>query len=129
MSLTTKAIHVGEYVLVRHAGTTRDELVEARSSAKKILNEQRWNRLLIDMRGVEGRVSVTDAYYSMEAIARELSYARIGLVFPPEREEEGRFAETVATNRGVQLKAFTDYEQAVGWLTEKQPDQVCGGSG
>ncbi len=120
MSLTTEAIYDGEYVLVRHAGTTRDEFVEARSIAKRILDEHRWNKLIIDMRGVEGRVSIADAYYSMESIATELSHVRIGLVFPPEREEEGRFAETVATNRGVRLKSFTDYEQAVVWLTDKQ---------
>jgi hypothetical protein len=57
----------------------------------------------------------------MDAIARELSHVRIGLVFPPEREEEGNFAENVAVNRGVQLKSFTDYEQAVAWLTDKNP--------
>jgi hypothetical protein len=120
MSLTTTAIHVGGYVHVRHARTTRDEFEEALSSAKKILAEQRWNRLLIDMRGVEGRVSLADAYYSMESIAREFPLVKIGLVFPPERREEGSFAEIVAANRGVQLKSFMDYEKAVAWLTDKQ---------
>jgi hypothetical protein len=121
MSFITKAVDVGEYVLVRHEiEAIRTEFEEALSSVKRMLDEHRWNKLLIDMRGIESRLGVAEVYYSMESIAKELRYKKIGIVFPPERAEEGIFAETVATNRGVHLKSFVGYEQAVAWLTNEQ---------
>jgi hypothetical protein len=121
MSFITKAINIGEYVLVRHEGQLNTpEFEEARLSAKRILNEYHWNRLLVDLRGVINRVSLADVYYFMESNTRVLPFIKIGLLFPPEREENGRFAEQVASNRGVHLKSFVDYEQAVAWLTGKQ---------
>ena len=42
------------------------------------------------------------------------------MLFPPSRDGECRFADTVAINRGLKLTSFTDYEKAVAWLIEKQ---------
>ncbi len=120
MSFITKAVNVGEYVLVRHEiEAIRKEFEEALSNVKRMLDEHRWKKLLIDMRGIESRLGVAEVYYSMESIAKELRYIKIGIVFPPEREEEGNFAENVAINRGVKLKSFVDYEQAEAWLTNE----------
>jgi hypothetical protein len=121
MSFIIKVVNVGEYVLVRHEiEAIRKEFEEALSNVKRMLDEHRWKKLLIDMRGIESRLGVAEVYYSMESIAKELRYIKIGIVFPPEREEEGNFAENVAINRGVHLKSFVGYEQAVAWLTNEQ---------
>jgi hypothetical protein len=116
-----KAIDVGEFVLVRHEGKfTREEFEESTVSTKKLLDEHRWNRLLVDLRGVMNRVPIADVFYIIEFDKKIFRLVRIGVVFPPGREEDGRFADTVAENRSVKLKSFTDYEKAVVWLTAKQ---------
>lgn len=121
MPFIEKAIHDGEYVLIRHEGTlTREEFEESTVSTKKLLDEHRWNRLLVDLRGVMNRVPIADVFYIIEFDKKVFPFVRIGVVFPPGREEDGRFADTVAENRSVKLKSFVDYEQAVAWLTAKQ---------
>ena len=121
MPFTVEDVDASEYVLIRHEGKfTRDEFEESTVSTKKLLDEHRWNRLLVDLRGVENRVPIADVYYIIEFDKKVFPLIRIGTVFPPGLEEDGKFADTVAENRGVRLKSFTDYEQAVAWLTTKQ---------
>ena len=118
MPFIEKAIHDGEYVLIRHDGQfTIQEFEESTVSTKKLLDEHRWNRLLVDLRGVTNRVSVTDVYYIINFEKKVFPLVKIGVVFPPGREEDARFAETVAENCNVKLKAFVDNEQAMVWLT------------
>jgi membrane-associated protease RseP (regulator of RpoE activity) len=121
MPFTVSAIDDGGYVLVRHEGKlTRQEFEESTVSTRNILAEHQWNKLLIDLRGVANRVSIADVYFIIEFDLRVFPSVIIGVVFPPERKEDGRFADTVAENRGVKLKSFVEYEQAVAWLNEKQ---------
>jgi hypothetical protein len=121
VSFIEKAIHVGEYVLVFHeANLTREEYQKSTVSTKRLLDEHHWNRLLVDLRRVINRVSITDVYYIIEFDLKVFLNVNIAVIFPPGREEYSRFVETVAANRGVHLKTFVDYEQAVAWLTEKQ---------
>jgi len=121
MPFIEKAIRDGEYVHIRHEGQfTREEFEESTVSTKKLLDEHCWNRVLVDLRGVVNRVSIADVFYIIEFDKKIFPLVRIGIVFPPGREEDGRFADTVAENRSVKLKSFTDYEQAVAWLAAKQ---------
>lgn len=121
MPFAVKAIDVGEFVLVRHEDKlTREEFEESTVSTKKLLDEHCWNRLLVDLRGVVNRVSIADVFYIIEFDKKIFPLVQIAVVFPPGREEDGRFADTVAENRSVKLKSFTDYEQAAAWLTGKQ---------
>ena len=118
MPFIEKAIHNGKYVLIRHEGQfTRDEFEKSAVSTKNLLDEHRWNRLLVDLRGVTNRVPIVDVYFIIEFDMKVFPFVQIAVVFPPSREEDGRFADNVAANRGVNLKSFTDYEQAVTWLT------------
>jgi hypothetical protein len=120
MSFIAKTISIGRYALVTHEGKfTREEFEEARSIAKIILDEHRWDKLLVDLRGIVSRMPTADKLFAMESNVRVLPEVKIGLVFPLKLKEEGRFAETVSANRGVNLKSFVDYEQAVAWLTNE----------
>jgi hypothetical protein len=78
----------------------------------------------VDLRHIIDRMRTADKYYVMESNARVLPYVKIALIFSSELVEEGKFAETVAANRGVHLKSFMDHKEAVVWLTYKQPHQV-----
>lgn len=121
MPFIEKAIHDGEYILIRHEGRlTIQEYEESTVSTRRLLDEHRWNRLLVDLRNVTSRVSVTDVYYIIEFDQKVFPLVKIAVIFPPERAEDGRFADNVAANRSVKLKSFVDYEQAVAWLTSKE---------
>lgn len=118
MSFIIKTINnVSKYVIVEHQGElTREEFEEARAIAKIKLDENSWRNLLIDVRSTVKSMPIADVYYVMESNTKVLPYVNIALVFPPERKREGDFAEIVATNRGVRLRSFIDYDQAVTWL-------------
>jgi len=121
MPFIQKAIHEGKYVLTRHEGRlTIQEYEESTVITRRLLDEHRWDRLLIDLHDVTNRVSITDVYYIIEFDRKVFPLVKIAVIFPPERAEDGRFADTVAENRSVKLKSFTDYEQAVAWLTGEQ---------
>lgn len=121
MSFTQTAIHEGKYVLIRHEGhLTIQEYEESTVITRRLLDEHRWNRLLVDLREVTSRVSITDVYYIIEFDQKVFPLVKIAVIFPPERAEDGRFADNVAANRSVKLKSFVDCEQAVAWLTSKE---------
>jgi hypothetical protein len=119
MSFTIRTINkFSKFVIVEHEGRlTREEFEEARAIAKRKLDENRWSNLLVDLRGTVKGMPIVDIYYVIGSNANVLPNVRIALLFTPELETEGRFAEDVATNRSVRLKSFIDYEQAVAWLT------------
>lgn len=121
MPFREEVIHDGKYVLIKHEGNfTREEYEQSIVSTRKLLDEHRWNRILVDLRDVRNRVSVFDVHYIIEFDSKVFPFVRIAVIFPREREEDGRFADNVAANRGVRLKSFVDYGQAVAWLTSKK---------
>jgi hypothetical protein len=81
--------------------------------------------VLVDTREAEDVLSITDYYELGEALADHpsLRRSRIGILAPKKDANKAGFFETVAINRGADVKAFTDFEQAISWLimTEKAP--------
>jgi hypothetical protein len=74
--------------------------------------------LLIDTREAQAVLSVIDVFELGEALANEpsLRRSRIGILAPMSDADQAAFFETVAVNRGVNIKAFTDFERAITWL-------------
>jgi hypothetical protein len=76
-------------------------------------------RLLVDIRGVEGGFSFLDKYYLVGKLGLPASYlVKVATVNTQEKIDPRRFGELVAHNRGLNLRAFTDYETAEKWLLE-----------
>jgi hypothetical protein len=77
------------------------------------------NKLLIDATRAEVKVSLVERFL---AAKRTLIFAQYGLkvafVEILERVDPNRFGETVARNRGVNIRAFTNVEDAEEWLLE-----------
>jgi hypothetical protein len=119
MSFTIRTINKSsKFVIAEHEGElTREEFEEARAIAKVKLDENRWSNLLVDLRGIVKSMPIGDIYYVIGSNGSILHNVKIALLFTPELETEGRFAEDVAANRSVRLKSFIDYERAVAWLT------------
>lgn len=121
MAFVEEVIHVGEYIYIRHENEfTRNEFEESTVSTNRLLDKHRWNRLLVDLRGITNRVPIADVYHIVTFDQKLFPHVYIGVVFPKDREQDGRFAETVAENRRVKLKTFIDFEQAVDWLTKQK---------
>src|SRR5262249_15650126 len=77
------------------------------------------NKLLIDIRGVEGGFSLLDKYYLAGRFWFSSHYlAKVAAVDTPEKFDPRKFAEQVAQNGGINLRAFTDFQAAVNWLLE-----------
>jgi hypothetical protein len=73
--------------------------------------------VLFDCTGMTGNLSVWDRFqtivYGQKVKGR---VNKLALVGRPGMLLPDRFAETVAVNRGINLKVFTDREKAVEWL-------------
>ena len=83
------------------------------------------NKLLIDLRKVEGEMSTMDRFnlsvlaatkYFGAKLTRKIQSCRYAIVGSHPLVDPGRFEETVATNRGVNVKVFTEIKEALAWL-------------
>ena len=83
------------------------------------------NRVLLDGRNARSEASTADIW----TIANELGELgmsrehRIAFLLAAPREDfdRGAFLEICATNRGFQIRAFRDFEEAFSWLTTAPP--------
>ncbi len=75
--------------------------------------------VVLDCSSMTGKLSVIDRYrtivYGQKMIGKVSKFALVAdikMVLPD------HFAETVAVNRGINLKVFTDAQQAVHWVND-----------
>jgi hypothetical protein len=77
------------------------------------------NKLLLDYTKAHGEASLVDRYYLGD---RGRVFAKhnikVATVDRPERLDPRRFGVMVAQNRGVNVRAFTNAEDAAKWLLE-----------
>lgn len=75
------------------------------------------SRILCDERNLEYRLGTVDTFRAAEAIAaRAPKVARVAIVCKPSDFEDGKFWETVAVNRGLEARFFTDIDKARIWV-------------
>jgi hypothetical protein len=127
MDLTTRlepgflrATLTGKFVLTEARGrflTLLDEMVRART-----------RRILIDGREVSGNPRAIERYlYGAFTAAAAQKLPNIGQYPPrfayvllPPVLDPGRLGETTARNRGIDVRAFDNVDDAVGWLLSSQ---------
>ena len=75
------------------------------------------SKVLIDFRGLEGEVSITDRYYLGKHIVQALENPiKIAFVGKDELVLSDKFMENVTRNLGVASFVTTDFNEAVRWL-------------
>lgn len=74
------------------------------------------SHLLIDIRGVEGRIGVLETFNIVSNYPSMQGF-RAAIVDRPEHSSWLEFYETVSVNRGYHNKVSTDMDEAIGWLT------------
>ncbi len=102
------------------AGNCRlSDIKEAQTKALLIIREKAIQNVLLDLRKAAVDLSALDIYElttnQLKHFPGELKY---GVVYDPETGDASniKFFENLAANRGIQAKAFADYQQALNWL-------------
>jgi hypothetical protein len=74
--------------------------------------------ILIDTREAQGVMSATDLWFLADKLVHYRStFARkTAVLCPLEKFDRARFFAMCAENRGFNMRAFADYEQAMEWL-------------
>ena len=97
-----------------------DTIVDA---ARRIIEEcstAMTSKVLVDVRQLQGRLDTLEAYQipaeTFEDLRRPGVIKAAAIVDHPEYLDRGRFFETVAQNRGFNLRIFGDVDEAVQWI-------------
>ena len=96
---------------------TVEEREIAREQAARLVNEHQLARILVDMRQCEMSLSTTDIIHFGNTFD-ELHFSpqiKICGVIQPD-DEDDKLLETVALSRGINIRYFTEFEQALRWL-------------
>ena len=76
-------------------------------------------RILCDERNLEYRLGLVDTYALAEYAAKKAPFlVRVAIIHRPEDAQEAEFYETVATNRGLAVRIFNDFDAALTWIKE-----------
>ncbi len=82
--------------------------------------EKKVKKVLIDVRTLEGRLSITNTYHLADKqFLKMRDYSVIShtaLVDLKEFEDSYKFLEIVAANRGYMFRIFSESDQAIAWL-------------
>ena len=115
------------YVCVRCTGTctSLSDLTQVFLTAINVAQEHQRFKVLIDANGVKGQLSTLDRYegasfLSEQNISRLVRIRAVAIAGPEPLIDPDRFGETVARNRGVNGRVFTDLDEAIMWLTSTE---------
>jgi hypothetical protein len=93
------------------------EVIEYGRSIIKLANESKVKRVICDERNLEYAIETLDIFESAQTMASEApKVGRLAIVCNPKFLDEGKFWETVAFNRGLQVRMDTDFDRAKNWL-------------
>jgi hypothetical protein len=104
---------------------SRAEALETIDPTLEVLIQHSLRKVLVDIRQVKGNPSTMDRYAFSVALAEKFNKAcragadprtRFGFVGNEPMVEKDRFGETVAVNRGLNLKVMEDMDEALQWL-------------
>ena len=123
MPTNIKIIHAQDFIRAQPDGAL--DLTASRNLLKDLvagLDTAGKYHVLVDTRGADVRLSMTEIFELGEAVAAApaLANTKFALLVPPEEKVDAGFLETVSRNRGANLRAFTDFETAITWLIMKE---------
>lgn len=104
------------FIRVRaHGHIRKSDILQAEKDALAFHVENELDNVLIDHRDVESFVGTMDIF-DLGARLPQSPFRRIAMVVN-EIHENYQFLETVAVNRGGNLKMFTSEEAALAWVS------------
>ena len=112
-------IHAHEFIQATAEGMldyegTRRQLLQLASIAGSYPD----SGVLIDTRKAHSTLSVTNLWYLVAEFRQQLSAMgrKIAVLCPGDRFDQVKFLELCSQNRGLNVLAFTSFEEAVDWL-------------
>ena len=125
MAYDVRVIHIREFMKTDITGeidlnASRGMLSELMEACKL----ENMTHILFDCREASSHSTVLDVW----TLARDLGSIGVTpenrvavLTRPKDNFDRAAFLELCATNRGYQLKAFREFEEAFAWLTSEEP--------
>ena len=116
------------YILVEHFGEVNGEEVDdIRTEVFGLVARSGISRVLVDARKISNDLSVTESFnitLGHVNVQTPFPKPRACLLVRPDQFENGQFIETVAENRGLPIKSFTDLDAGLEWLLQPSPAGV-----
>jgi hypothetical protein len=111
---------VGFAAAILRGVRTPETLLAAAAQATAFCDERNISRILIDLRGMSGGLDTLETYdVAGRELPRQKAVRRVlrsAILDRPENIERIRFFETVAVNRGLNVRVFADEAPAIEWL-------------
>ncbi|MGA8261340.1 MAG: STAS/SEC14 domain-containing protein [Arenicellales bacterium] len=125
MSVEIEIIVNADYVCLRCTGTCSSvsELKQVFENAIDAARRSHRPKVLIDANGVTGQLTTADRYEGASFLSGQRIGGKIGAIAVVGQEpliDPARFGETVARNRGVNGRVFSDLDEAISWLTPSE---------
>jgi hypothetical protein len=130
MSSNLKIIRVRDFIEATPQGPLDfEKAIQSMREASEVSGAFVNYDLLIDTRGSENNLSVTDIWYLAVELASlvhtntEGFRAKIPVLCPIKEFDYAKFFELCSQNRGLNVRAFTSFEDLFDWL--HQPSEIC----
>ena len=128
MSYTIQTIEDDQYVFLSYFGEMPGwELSAARYEADIVLDEQHWNRLLVDATQLQSDPTPVELYDFAKSLSSGTTrQTRVALVVRPEQARHAKIVEKLGRTGRLFLSYFLDRDKARAWLTEPVPRERTG---
>jgi hypothetical protein len=130
MSIQFQIEEMPDYLAVRFTGTgTVEDVPRPFELIAEYCKRANKNKLLLDFMGAYGygKLYLADRYFFGEQaqIFTRYELVKVAVVARPERVDPEKFADKVAQNRGINLRSFTNAEDAREWLLADGAEQTA----
>lgn len=116
MSIQVQMEQMSDYLVARFTGKTK-EAVRQFESIAELCKRSNKNKLLLDFTDTHSQFSLTHRYLLADACEGFVHYKiQVAVVCKPEQLDSKKFGEMAARNRGVNVRIFTNVEDAEEWL-------------
>lgn len=123
MAIDFTAIVESDTLVVRATGFDErlEQVLEYGLAVIRLSLQHGVTRVLCDERELSYRLHTNDIYASAAFIAEQAPHLhKVAIVFDPQSIEDALFWETVAVNRGLQVRMFKELDAARAWLGSMQ---------
>ena len=120
MPANIRFIHANDFIQVTSEG--RLDLARSQEILLQIAAVTEFpskHEIILDMRKVQSVLTVADLYglaSSLDSHRKDFA-GKTALLCPPENFSDAEFFALCAQNKGLRVRAFTEYEAAMNWLT------------
>ncbi len=121
MSYELNFKHESDYLCVQATGIRTTESFVAMAMDVLTTGEKyEYNKVLLDLRGMTGRLGTFDIYKlgteNLKELWRTIGHPKVSVIDLETNRERFEFMENVAVNQNINLRIFTDVDKAMAWL-------------